>query len=159
MQYEAILTVLTHWGQETHICVGNLTIIGSDNGILTVGRRAIIWTNDRILLIWTLGINCSDILRWIHIFSFKNIHFKMSSAKRGPFCLEIGLCLNEGHVCTTTHTRCGCPGESFAVSVCHTTIVNTWGTADNSPIFRSVLRVLGIGEEHWLGKRRFFVRK
>ena len=24
---------LTHWGRVTHICVGNLTIIGSDNGL------------------------------------------------------------------------------------------------------------------------------
>ena len=29
---------LTHWGRVTHICVGNLTIIGSDNG-LSPGRR------------------------------------------------------------------------------------------------------------------------
>ena len=29
---------LTHWRRVTHICVGNLTIIGSDNG-LSLGRR------------------------------------------------------------------------------------------------------------------------
>ena len=29
---------LTHWGRVTHICVGQLTIIGSDNG-LSPGRR------------------------------------------------------------------------------------------------------------------------
>ena len=29
---------LTHWGRVTHICVANLTIIGSDNG-LSPGRR------------------------------------------------------------------------------------------------------------------------
>ena len=29
---------LTHWGRATHICVGKLTIIGSDNG-LSPGRR------------------------------------------------------------------------------------------------------------------------
>ena len=27
---------LTHWGRATHICVGNLTIIGSDNGLAPV---------------------------------------------------------------------------------------------------------------------------
>ena len=27
------LSELTHWGRVTHICVGNLTIIGSDNGL------------------------------------------------------------------------------------------------------------------------------
>ena len=30
--------MLTHWGRVTHICVGILTIIGSDNG-LSSGRR------------------------------------------------------------------------------------------------------------------------
>ena len=29
-----------------HICVGNLTIIGSDNGLAPGRRQAIIWTND-----------------------------------------------------------------------------------------------------------------
>ena len=30
--------MLTHWGRVTHICVGTLTITGSDNG-LSPGRR------------------------------------------------------------------------------------------------------------------------
>ena len=46
----------------THICVGNLTIIGSDNGLSPGQRQAIIWTNVGMLLIgpfdpavdWTL---------------------------------------------------------------------------------------------------------
>ena len=37
--------VLTHWGRVTHICVGNLTLIGSDNGLSPGRRHAIIWTN------------------------------------------------------------------------------------------------------------------
>ena len=37
--------VLTHWGRVTHICVGKLTIIGSDNGLSPERRQAIIWTN------------------------------------------------------------------------------------------------------------------
>ena len=41
---------LTHWGRVTHICVGNLTIIGSDNGLSPGRRQAIIWTNVGILL-------------------------------------------------------------------------------------------------------------
>ena len=54
-----ILTVelLTHWGRVTHFCVGNLTIIGSDNGFPPGRRQAIIWTNARILLIGHLGTN------------------------------------------------------------------------------------------------------
>ena len=45
---------LTHWGRVTHICVGKLTIIGSDNGLSPERRQAIIWTNDGILLIGPL---------------------------------------------------------------------------------------------------------
>ena len=36
---------LTHWGRVTHICIGKLTIIGSDNGLLPSRRQAITWTN------------------------------------------------------------------------------------------------------------------
>ena len=34
--------VLTHWGRVTHMCVGNVTIIGSDNGLSPGRRQAII---------------------------------------------------------------------------------------------------------------------
>ena len=53
--------LLTHWGRATHICVGNLTIIGSDNGLSPDRSQAIIWTNARILLIGPLGTNFSEI--------------------------------------------------------------------------------------------------
>ena len=53
---------LTHWGRVTHICVGNLTIIGSDNGLSPGRRQAIIWTNAGILLIGPLRANFSEIL-------------------------------------------------------------------------------------------------
>ena len=43
------ISSLTHWGQEMHICVSNLTIIGSDNGLLPGQRQAIIWTNAGLL--------------------------------------------------------------------------------------------------------------
>ena len=39
------LQPLTHWGRATHICVGKVTIIGSDNGLSPDRRQAIIWTN------------------------------------------------------------------------------------------------------------------
>ena len=82
---------LTHWGRVTHICVSKLTIIGSDNGLSPSRRQAIIWTNDGILLIRTLGTNFSQNLSEIHSFSFKKMHLKMSSAK---WCL-LRLGLNE----------------------------------------------------------------
>ena len=71
---------LTHWGRVTHICVSNLTIIGSDNGLSPGRRQAITWTNVEILLIGPLGTNFSEILIEIHTFSFKKFHLKMSSA-------------------------------------------------------------------------------
>ena len=52
---------LTHLGRVTHICVGKLTIIGSDNGLSPERRQAIIWTNAGILLIRPLGTNSSEI--------------------------------------------------------------------------------------------------
>ena len=85
------LTPLTHWGRMTHICVGELTIIGSDNGLSPGRRQAIIWTNAGILLIEPLGTNFSEILIGIKIFSFKKMRLKMASAKWHPFCLGLNV--------------------------------------------------------------------
>ena len=82
---------LTHWGRVTHICVGILTIIGSDNGLSTGRRQAIIWTNAGILLIEPLGTNFSEILIGIQIFSFTKMRLKMPSAKWRPFCLDLNV--------------------------------------------------------------------
>ena len=82
-KYNAFL--LTHWGRVTHICVNKILIIGSDNGLSPDRHQAIIWTSPGILLIGPLGTNLSEILGKIHIFSFKKIHLKMSSAKWRPF--------------------------------------------------------------------------
>ena len=86
---------LTHWGRVTHIYVGKLTIIGSDNGLSPDRRQAIIWTNAGILLIRTLGINFSETLSEIHTFSFKKMYLKMSSGKRRPFCLGLNVLRHE----------------------------------------------------------------
>ena len=80
-----IMGSLTHWGRVTQICVGKLIIIGSDNGLSPGRRQAIIWTNAGILLIWPLGTNFSEISIDIQTFSFKKIHFKMSSGNGGLF--------------------------------------------------------------------------
>ena len=93
--------VLTHWSRVTHLCVGNLTIIGSDNGLSPGRRQAIIRTNAGILLIRPLGTNFSEFLVEILIFSFKKMRLKVSSAKRRSFCLG----LNElTHWSLMTHT-------------------------------------------------------
>ena len=68
----------------THICVGSLTIIGSDNGLSHGPREAIIWTNAGILSIGPLGTNYSGILFEIHAFSSRKSIW--TSAKWSPFC-------------------------------------------------------------------------
>ena len=80
---------LTHWGRATHICVGKLTIIGSDNGLSPGRRQAIIRINAGILLIRPFGTNFSEFLVEILIVSFKKMRLKVSSAKRRPFCLRL----------------------------------------------------------------------
>ena len=75
----------------THICVGILIIIGSDNGLSPGRRQAIIWTNAGILLIGPLGTNFIEILIGIQTFSFKKMYLKVSSAKRRPFCLVLNV--------------------------------------------------------------------
>ena len=85
---------LTHWGWVTHICVGNLTIIGSDNGLSPGRHQAIIWTNAGIVLIRPMGTNFSEISIKIHIFSFKKMHLKMSSGKWRPFCLGLNVLID-----------------------------------------------------------------
>ena len=69
-------SVLTHWGRVTHICVGNLTIIGSENGLSPGRRQAIIWTDAGILLIGTSWTNFNEILIEIPTFRAKKIHLK-----------------------------------------------------------------------------------
>ena len=76
---------LTHWGRVMHICIGNVTIIGSGNGLAPGRRQAIIWTNDGYITdaymhhsasmskafalsqdsITHLNINLSVILKWV----------------------------------------------------------------------------------------------
>ena len=81
----------------THICVGNLTIIGPDNGLTPGRRQAIIWTNDGILLIGPLGTNFSEIsikiltMIFIHKNTFESVICEMASILSRPECVN---CLN-----------------------------------------------------------------
>ena len=79
--------MLTHWGRGMHICVSNLTIIGSDNGLSPGRRQAITWTHDGIfLLIRSLATNFSEILIEIHIF-----HSRKCIWKWWPVCLGLEI--------------------------------------------------------------------
>ena len=81
--------ILTHWGRVTYICVGKLTIIGSNDGLSPGRCQAIIWTNAGILLFGPLGSYFCEIVIEIDTFSFKKMHLNLSSAKWRPSCLSL----------------------------------------------------------------------
>ena len=93
--YLICLSGLTHWGRVTHICVSELSIIGSDNGLSPGRRQAIIWNNAGLLLIEPLGTNVTEISIGIQAFSFKKMHFHMLSAKWPSFCLGLNVLIHD----------------------------------------------------------------
>ena len=80
MIVNAQITNFTHWGWVTHICVGNLNTISSDNDLSPGRRQAIIWTNAGILFTGPLIISFRKMLLEINTFSFTKMHLKWSSA-------------------------------------------------------------------------------
>ena len=88
----------------THICVSNLTIIGSDNGLSPGRHQAIIWTNAGILLIGPLGTNFSEIQIGIQTFSYMKMHLKeivvcdMASILCRPQCVKITFGVSHGRM-------------------------------------------------------------
>ena len=83
--------VLTHWGWVAYICVNDLSIIGSDDGMSPDQCQAIIWTNAGILSIGPLREHFNEVLIEIPTFSFKKMHLKVLSAKWWPFCLSLNV--------------------------------------------------------------------
>ena len=112
VQYVYVMFPLTHWGRVTLICVSELTIIGSDNGLLPGRRQPIIWTNTGILLTGPSGTNFSEILIAILTFSFKKMCLKVSSAKWQPFCLGLNVLRQASKPANNGmyryHSRCWC---------------------------------------------------
>ena len=78
---------LTHWGLEMHICVGELTTIGPENGMAPSRRQAIIILSKPMLEYCWLATKYSEILIKNYILSFKKVHLKIASAKWRPICL------------------------------------------------------------------------
>ena len=77
----------------TDTCVSDLLIIGSDNGLSSSGRQAIIWTNAEMLLIGPLATNFFEILIEInYIFIqeiiFQNILWNMAVILSRPQCTD-----------------------------------------------------------------------
>ena len=72
----------------THICVGKLATIASDNGLSPGRHQAIIWTNAGILLIWSLGTNFSEFKISIEENAFENIVCEMAAIVSRPQCVN-----------------------------------------------------------------------
>ena len=76
----------------THICVGNLSIIGPDNGLSPGRRQSIISTNARILFMVPWGTNRWNFNRSSSIFiqenTFENVVCEMASILSRPQCVK-----------------------------------------------------------------------
>ena len=79
--------MLTHWDQVTHICISDLTIIGSDNGLSPSWCQAIIWTNAGLLLIGPLVTNFNlNMKTFFEENALENVGSKMAA-----FCLSLNV--------------------------------------------------------------------
>ena len=81
----------------THICVGKLTIIDSDNGFSPGRHQAIMWNNAGLLLIEPLGTNFSEISIGIQTFfiqenALEHVVCEMASISSRPQCVNIYIC-------------------------------------------------------------------
>ena len=93
---------LTICGRVTHMCVGKLTIIVSDNDLSPGRRQAIIWTNAGILLIGPLGTNFSEISIGIHTFSLQKCLWKCRLRNGVHFVSSVNVLTHRGrmtHIC------------------------------------------------------------
>ena len=85
----------------THLCVGNLTIIGPDNGLAPARRQAIIWTNAGILLIGPVETKFNAILSELVAFLFKKIRLNVM-----PFCLDLNMLKQKRFSVSVTDSIC-----------------------------------------------------
>ena len=81
----------THCGWLKHVCVGNLTIIGSDNGLAPTCSRqlAIIWTKCWNIVNWTLGNKLQG-----NFYQNKTFSFRKCIWKRFFVCKMAAICLS-----------------------------------------------------------------
>ena len=106
----------------THICIGKLTIIGSNDSSLSGWCQVIIWTDVGILWIRTLGTTFTEILSKIHTFSLKKMHLKMASVKWWQFCLSLNVLSLHEH---DKDNRIFCAKKAIIISAADA--LATWG--------------------------------
>ena len=128
-----VILHITHWDRVMYICVGKLTIIGSDNGLSPERRQAIIWTNAGILLIGPLGANFSEILIETETFSLKKIRLKMLSAKCCSFRLGLTV-LTQFSI--TSQLQSGAVIKQFNMAWCY--ILAAMTAAGKKPVYNLI---------------------
>ena len=120
------ISLLTHWGRVTHIGVGKLTTIGSNNGLSPDRRQAIISTNGGIWLIGPLGTNFREIVIEILTFSFKKIW--KCRLRNGSYFVSVSMCYRM-HLEMFLQNVCHC----VQVSMC--TMITSHDYALNQPYY------------------------
>ena len=80
--------VIMNFINELHAYMRQTLWSATGNALSLVRRQVIIWTNANSFAVWSLGTNFSKTTIKIHKFSFKKMHFNMSSAKCQPFRLQ-----------------------------------------------------------------------
>ena len=106
-------SILTHWGRVTHICVGKLTIIGSDNSLSPGRRQAIIWSNAGILLIGPLGTNLSEILIEIPTILIQENAFESVVCEMASICLGLNVLNRTATNCMILKTGSQLEGKKY----------------------------------------------
>ena len=69
-------------------------LMGQNEAYMLGRYQTIIWTNAGIVLIRTSGTNFNEIWSEIHIFTYKKLHLKLSSAKWRSFCFDLNILIN-----------------------------------------------------------------
>ena len=99
--WDQVGLLLTHWGRVTHMCVSNLSSIGSDNGLSPGRRQAIIWTNAKLLSVGTLRTYFKELqskysnLNWGKC--TWNVVYEMASILSRPRCVNAVVLPSPSH--------------------------------------------------------------
>ena len=123
-----------------HICVSELTIISSDNGLSRGRRQAIIWNNAGLLLIEPLGTNFSEISIRIQTFLFKKMHLNKSSAICRPFCLGLSV-WNDIAYLSFTQKNSGMKMTLYGLGLFQFCKIISKNVRNNNPITRKIKMV------------------
>ena len=105
--HDLIFMGLTHWGRLTHLCVSELTIIGSDNGLSPSHYLKQCW----IIVNWTLRNKLHWNFKWnSNIFiqenSLEHVVCEIASILSRPQCVNYGVSIVSTFEKVMTNYQC-----------------------------------------------------